>query len=95
MKKAKIIATPLNAIVERKTVRYASAEACLYAVVPTVRIVEFKPGIAARASAEPLAYAVRNEDTEEAGRPADISAGGTWAGMVCARRFVKMTCGTL
>lgn len=87
------MASPLKAMVERKTVRYASAEACLYAAVPASRIVEFSPGTAAKASGVPVVYAVRNEGTEDSGSPADTSAGGTWAGMVCARRFVKMTCG--
>jgi hypothetical protein len=83
-----MIATPLKAIVDRKTVRYASAEACLYAVVPAARIFGLKPSTDEKL---PVAYDVKNVATDDAGNPADTSADGTWAGMVVSSRFVNMT----
>lgn len=76
---AKMIATPLKAMVDRNTVWYASAVAPLYAAVPTARMVSFRPGTS---SNEPVAYAPRKSGTEDSGRPAATRAGGTWLGMV-------------
>jgi hypothetical protein len=91
VKKAKMIATALNAIVDRKTVLYAAADASLYAAVPIARIEGLIPGTAERPAGVPAWYAAMKDSTEDDGKPADINAGGTLAGIVCASRLVRMT----
>lgn len=84
-------ATPLNAIVVKNTVLYASALAYVYARCPTARISGVKPLTALNPAGVPNVSALKNEGTLEAGRPACTRAGGTWEGMVCFRRLLSTT----
>lgn len=54
-----------------------------------------RPSTADHAAGVPRVSAVINVTILVAGRPAERSAGGTLAGMVCARRFERTTVYTL
>jgi len=74
----------------RNTVRYASAFACLYALLPAAIISGVTPGIVAKAVG-PSANAAMNDGTELNGSPAAASAGGTVAAIVLVSRFDSIT----
>jgi len=48
------------------------------------------PGTASKADVVPAVIAVNSEVIEEVGRPEDVAAGMTLAGMVVVRRFERI-----
>lgn len=74
----------------KKTVRYASAFACLYASAPAAMMSGVTPGTFSKAVA-PTAKAAMKDGMELAGKPAESKAGGTWLAIVLARRLERIT----
>jgi len=82
----------LKAIVEKKTVRYASELANLYALIPVASMEGVNPGTMSKAAGVPTVMADRNAATDEAGNPAAMGFGvlllgpssrGDWQGWRC------------
>lgn len=65
---------------------YACALATLYARVPVARMPGVRPGISAK---DPVVKPPMKAVTDDAGRPAAMTAGGTSAGIVVVRRLVR------